>query len=167
MKQLTSIVHNGSRFGSVMRGLKADGRRVAGGFTLIELMIVVAIVAILAAIAYPSYTKHITKTNRVAAEGCLSEYASYMERYYTTNLSYSKDSTGAAFSKPTLDCETQTNTNYTYDVPAASLTSSAYVVTATPIGTQAARDASCGVLSLNQTGQRTAAGSDGATVCWK
>src|SRR5215469_15393153 len=60
----------------------------AAGFTLIELMIVVGIIAVLVAIAYPSYQQHIIKTNRTAAEGCLSEYSNYMERYYTTNLTY-------------------------------------------------------------------------------
>ena len=59
---------------------------VQQGFTLIELMIVVAIIAIIAAIAYPSYINSVVKTKRAAAEGCVSEYANYMERYYTTNL---------------------------------------------------------------------------------
>ena len=58
----------------------------ARGFTLIELMVVVAIIAILAAIAYPSYTNHVVKTRRAAATACVMEAAHFMERYYTTNL---------------------------------------------------------------------------------
>jgi type IV pilus assembly protein PilE len=58
------------------------------GFTLVELMVVVAIVAILASIAYPSYTNHVKKTRRGMATGCLQENAQYMERVYTSKLSY-------------------------------------------------------------------------------
>ena len=63
----------------VEEGRRAVARVVRSrGFTLIELMIVVAIIAILAAIAYPTYTNYITKTRRNAATACLSEYANYM-----------------------------------------------------------------------------------------
>src|SRR5699024_2653897 len=102
------------------------------GFTLLELMIVVAIVAILASIAYPSYTHYIVKTHRSAAEACLSEYANYMERFYTTNLSYSTDSDGNAIDSPTLGCASagQTGDNYSYQL--ANSTASTYTLTATP-----------------------------------
>ena len=156
---------------------RIDGRS-QGGFTLVELMIVVAIIAILAAIAYPSYIKSVTKTNRAAAEGCLSEYANYMERYYTTNLSYTQGpaSSGTAMApnpiigaSPTLvlDCaaSSQTGTNYTYTVPASS--SSAYTLQATPIGTQLKRDTQCGALTVTQTGTRNITGTTGTvTQCW-
>ncbi|MHB1273757.1 MAG: type IV pilin protein [Rhodanobacter sp.] len=151
-----------------MPGISLHG---SAGFTLIELMIVVAIIAVLTAIAYPAYTSYITKTHRVAAEGCLSEYANYMERYYTTNLRYDQDSSTTPVANPlgvtlTLDCATpqRTGTNYNYTVPAPSAT--AYTVEATPINAQLTRDTLCGTLSLDQKGQRYVNGSGTVDQCW-
>lgn len=139
------------------------------GFTLIELMIVVAIIAIIAAIAYPSYINSVTKTNRAAAEGCLSEYANYMERYYTANMRYDQTAaaTPVANTLPALDCATVKNTgaNYAYSFVTNSLTQSAYTLQAVPIGTQLTRDTACGTLTLNQQGTRTASGT-APTTCW-
>lgn len=154
------------------------GRRA--GFTLLELMVVVAIIAILAAIAIPSYSRYVVKTNRVAAEGCLSEYANYMERYYTTNLRYDQSapasgSTAAAVQNPlldtppspVLDCASpsQTGNNYGYSLlPAVSAT--AYTVQATPTGAQLTRDTQCGALTLDQAGNRLSQGTDTPEQCW-
>ena len=66
------------------------------GFTLIEVMIVVAVIGILAAIAYPSYQESVTKTRRSAAQGCLVEMAQFMERFYTTNMRYDQTAAGVA-----------------------------------------------------------------------
>jgi len=136
------------------------------GFSLIELMIVVAIVAILAAIAWPSYRKHIIKTHRVAAEACLSEYANYMERYYTTYLRYDKDPTtstaNAIMANPTmLDCAStsQTGDSYKY-VPASAATT--FKIEAQPQNGQLA-DTQCGTLSIDQAGNR---GANDPANCW-
>ncbi|HEX8778814.1 MAG TPA: type IV pilin protein [Rhodanobacter sp.] len=145
-----------------------QGRRGAQGFTLLELVIVVAIIAILVAIALPSYTNYVVKTNRAAAESCLSQDASYMERYYTTNLNYAADSSNTANTLPTLDCTTaaQTGNNYQYGFAPASPTSSAYTIQATPIGTQLARDTQCGTLALDEKGARTNSGPGTLAQCW-
>lgn len=139
------------------------------GFTLIELMIVVAIIAILSALAYPSYITYITKSRRVSAEGCLSQYANYMERYYTTNLGYVKDTNSVANVLPTLDCGTpqQTGTYYRYDWPIAP-TPATFTVEAVPLVAQATRDKTCGTLTLDQAGARTANGAPvvSGSGCW-
>jgi type IV pilus assembly protein PilE len=146
--------------------------RVTTGFTLIELMIVVAIIAILAMIAYPSYVAYITKSNRKAAEACLSTFANYMERYYTTNLRYDQDTaaTPVANALPTgsTDCAStqQTGRNYSYSFVSGSLTASAYTVQATPVNVQLTRDTLCGTLTLNQAGTRTSSGSGPLSQCW-
>jgi len=153
-----------------MKRLSAVGRdamvtlhgRRADGFTLIELMIVVAIIAILAAIALPAYTSYITRTKRAAAEGCLSEHANYMERYYTTNLNYAKDSAGTANALPGLDCASAQRTGANYQYALASASSAAYSITATPTGTQLSRDTQCGTLSINEKGTR----GPNTAGCW-
>lgn len=141
------------------------------GFSLIELMIVVAIIAILAAIAFPSYTRYVTRTHRVAAEGCLSELSNYMERFYTTNLRYDKDNTAAA-AAPSIsgfDCEStaQTGNDYQYRFKSGEPTRSTFIIEAIPQGVQATRDASCGTLSLDQTGARTVSGTGALSDCWR
>ena len=68
--------------------IRRSPMRQVRGFTLIELMIVVGIVAILATIANASYQSFVLKSRRAAAATCLMERAHYMERYYTTQLTY-------------------------------------------------------------------------------
>ncbi|MGY4516670.1 type IV pilin protein [Lysobacter sp. HA18] len=132
------------------------------GFTLIELMIVVAIIAVLAAIAYPAYTQHVLKARRVQAAGCLQNMAQFMERFRTThNFSYS----GATVVADQFQCQTDLSAFYTILPVTGSVTATAYSLQAAPTGAQL-KDTKCATLGLDQTGQKTISGTASVEQCW-
>lgn len=126
------------------------------GFTLIELMVTIAILAILVTIAYPSYLDQVVKTRRSTGAACLMEQAQFMERYYSTNMGYA----GAVL--PDTGCEADLDGHYVIAFSAAPDATS-YTLAATPQGTQASRDTRCGTMSVNERGTKTVSGSDSAT----
>ena len=130
------------------------------GFTLLELMIVVAVLAIIVAFAYPSYRDHVVKTKRKVAAACLMEYAQWMERYYTTNMKYQ----GATL--PSTTCATDLSGDYSFAFATGEPTASTYEIEATPQGAQASSDGACGTLSIDQAGTRTVSGSGSVASCW-
>jgi type IV pilus assembly protein PilE len=127
------------------------------GFTLVELMIVVAIIGILAAVAYPAYTNAVKKANRADGMDSLLSLASRMEEYYMNNDTYVGATINAA-GTGTVGSNQTSESMYTLSITAA--TAFAYTLTATPV----TADAECGNLILNSLGQKTA--STGSAACW-
>ena len=129
------------------------------GFTLIELMIAVAIVGILAAIAYPSYTSYIFKSRRADALSALTQNQIRLERCYAQNFSYA----GCAG----LPSFPQNSTQNFYSIALTNLGATTYTLTATPINSQV-KDTTCASISVNQANVKTATSSSGAaqTICW-
>jgi type IV pilus assembly protein PilE len=128
----------------------------SAGFTLIELMIVVAIIAILTAIAYPAYNKYVLRSRRSDAYAALNQGQTVMERCYAQYFSYAP-TTATCPAVPTTSPE-----GY-YSVVASKVTATTYTLTATAVGAQAA-DTGCATLSLDQAGNKTSTG--GSTKCW-
>ena len=131
-----------------------------GGFTLIELMIVVAVIAILASIAYPSYQSHIIKTRRGAAAACVLEAAQFMERSYTTKLTYE----GAIPDGGDWTCQNDQGGHYAVALSAASARS--YTITASPTSASQQKDVKCKELSIDQRGTKGIGGTGSVQDCW-
>lgn len=129
------------------------------GFTLIELMITVAVVGILAALAYPSYLQYLRRGQRADAQALMMENVQFLERYYTTNGTY----VGAVL--PRAQSPESGAAKYTITLPAASLGATTYVVQAAPTGTYS--DPQCGTLTTNQAGVRTNTGTGALADCWR
>lgn len=146
--------------------LKNDGVvRVAGippvrgsaGFSLIELMVVVAIVAVLTAIAVPSYQEQVRKSRRAQAKADLVEYAQMAERFFTVNNTY------AGFAVPVAQSPREAGSTARYTLATAT-TATTFTLTATATGAQASDR--CGNLSITNTGQKARTGSAPLRDCW-
>jgi type IV pilus assembly protein PilE len=150
------------------------------GFTLVELMVVVAIATILFAVAVPSYLSYIRQSRRTEARTAVLDLAGREERFFSTNgAAYTNATanlgyTGAAF-------PLAVGTGYyqiTVCVPASSNCTAglgmpnppaapSYTVVATPVAGQTqVKDTQCTAFAVDSTGQQWAAGSGGTAYCW-
>jgi type IV pilus assembly protein PilE len=121
------------------------------GFTLIELMIVVAVVAILAAIAIPSYQRQVIRTNRANAMAVLQSFAQAMERHYAQNNTYATAVVGTVFpNQSPLDGAAR----YALSIePAPATTATTFTLRATPTAGQS--QVGDGFIEITNTGLRS------------
>jgi type IV pilus assembly protein PilE len=142
-------------------------------FTLIELMVTVAIVGILASIAYPTYQDSVMKSRRADAKGVLLGLANAMERYYTVNNTYlgagGTDGSHADTGAPRIYSTTSPiggGAAY-YNLTISAATASTYTLNAEPTGVQDSDK--CGTLTLTHTNEKGVVGAHTgitATDCW-
>lgn len=138
-------------------------------FTLIELMITVAIIGILAAIAFPSYRGYVLRANRTVAKTFMTEIVSKQESFRSDRKVFADVLTKLGFAANTLYLKSDGSTaavatGAVYSLVLGNATAVAYTLTATPLNSQT-QDAKCGTLSLTGAGIRSASGTSGA-ACW-
>lgn len=154
--------------------------RPQSGFTLIELMIAVAVIGILTSLAYPAYTEYVARGRRAEAKSAVMQGAQWMERFYSENYRYDKNTAGTATTDSTLfpasfsQVPATGTAAYTLAVsfPTDS-DGSTFTLTATRTGV-AAND-KCGDFVINQTGSRSvsnyassfADAEAAAATCWR
>lgn len=125
------------------------------GFTLIELMITVAIVGILAAVAYPSYTDYVLKSNRSEAQRELLRYANLQEQVFVDSRSYAADMTGLGKGSATIRTESKN-----YLIRVTNQTATKFTLRAIAKNAQV-NDTGCTVLRINDLGEKRPA------ACWE
>lgn len=140
------------------------------GFSLVELMIVVAIVAIIASLAYPSYTQYVVNTKRTTAASALLRVANRQQQFFMDNKSYAANLTNLGFAANPLVMSDTGNSvaagdaDAVYSIALSNISATTYTATAAPLHGQLARDTECGSLVLNQAGTKSS--SAGGDDCW-
>lgn len=142
------------------------------GFTLIEMMIVVAVIGILAAIAWPSYIDYIRKSRRVDAKNALLDMAARQERFFSINNTYTDSAAALGYSALPQAVNSSGTSYYSLNVSVTAATATAlptFTATATPTGSQTS-DVACYAYKLTQLGVQTNTSSTNGAVtganCW-
>lgn len=131
------------------------------GFTLIELMIVVAVVAILAAIAYPAYLSYVQKARRSDAMDALAKVRIEEEKWRANHTSFTEDITNLGFSNTTGNTR---EGYYTVSITASSATGTDFTATAVPVAGGPQDGDSCGTFVVNRAGPDYSGTADAS--CW-
>jgi type IV pilus assembly protein PilE len=137
--------------------------RMTAGFTLVELMVTVAVVAILATIAVESYSSYVRRANRTDATRTMMADAQSLQRCYSQNFTYT----------PAGGCPTPAGTSTSpggfYASRIGTPSTSTYTIVATPLAMPQTKDSPCAQFTLKSDGSQSAlnsAGSDATKTCW-
>ncbi|MCH9770162.1 MAG: type IV pilin protein [Gammaproteobacteria bacterium] len=133
--------------------------RIIRGFSLLELMLSIAIVAMLVSIAYPVYHQHLVRMRRQHAKTALMQLAGRLEQYYSLEGQYRKATPkvlGIKKIEQDLDYKLELN-NLGFDH---------FKISAMPLASQAKNDAKCGTLSITETGRHDISGYGEVKACW-
>ena len=140
------------------------------GFSLIELMVVVAIVAIISAFAYPSYQRYVIKAKRTVAQSALLQVADRQQQFFMDNKRFAADLNNLGFgANPYVLNDDGMSTvagdaQAVYSLSLSNVTATTWTATAAPLHGQLSRDTYCGSLSLTQAGAKGKTGS--SDKCW-
>ncbi len=140
------------------------------GFTLIELVFVIAIIGLLTVFAYPSYLNYMTRVHRNEAQTALLDLANRMERYFADHATYQTATIGTQSINDILSNPSTLENHYALSIIHA--TANTYSLQATPQGTQGKADTQCQSLTYNHLGQKnitkgpSGAPTGNSQACW-
>lgn len=132
------------------------------GFTLIELMIVVAIIGVLAAVAFPNYQNYTREARRTDAQNTLLTLSNNLEKHFSDNNTYTVDLNAMGYDEISANKIESPEGHYEVVVAGANDITVSYIATATAVGIQAA-DTGCATITYESTGLK---GSTGGDDCW-
>jgi type IV pilus assembly protein PilE len=152
-------------------------RNIQAGFTLIELMIVVVVIAILASVGIPSYTGYVADARRQGAVKEVLTIASRQEQHFMDNKTYATSLVDLGYAAATIGTDANgarvaaadSSALYNFTISATTATTSGvvttFIVSAVPKAAQSSRDTECGTLTLTEAGVKTAHGVINSE-CW-
>jgi type IV pilus assembly protein PilE len=144
--------------------------RKPAGFTLIELLIALVIISILSAIAYPSYTNYVTRSNRTLAQTFITNLANRQEQFFIDNKQYAPSLVGLGFATATVGVDDKNaavavdDADRIYLISLSDTGTTTYTINAAPQLIQATNDSACNTLTLTHTGVKGKTGT--GSHCW-